>query len=126
MRAPAVVAALAVAALALAITALPACTPYERRSGEFFAGAVDPAAFPAAYLGTGGDPKRSGGVILASNTSAHADPAPYYAFAVSTAQAASDDPLAVSTDNNATTIPAPLAYVFDPQLPPPGDLGAAD
>src|SRR6267154_456385 len=62
-----------------------ACSPYERRSGEYFAGAVDPAAFPAPYLGAGGDPKHSGGVILASNASAHTDPAPYYAFAVSTA-----------------------------------------
>ncbi|MGZ3406688.1 MAG: hypothetical protein ACXVAN_09630 [Polyangia bacterium] len=119
------------ALVAVAVFAL-ACSPYERRSGEYFAGAVDPAAFPAAYLGAGGDPKRSGGVLLASAATAHTDPAPYYAFAVSAAQAASDDPLAVSTDNNPTAIPAPLAYVFDPRLPAAVDmaggvdLGAVD
>src|SRR5438874_1727569 len=113
------------ALVAVAVFAV-ACSPYERRSGEYFAGAVDPAAFPAPYLGAGGDPKHSGGVILASNASAHTDPAPYYAFAVSAAQAASDDPLAVSTENNPTAIPAPLAYVFDPQLPAPADMAGVD
>ncbi|MCU1278197.1 MAG: hypothetical protein JWM53_1743, partial [bacterium] len=113
------------ALVAVAVFAF-ACSPYERRSGEYFAGAVDPAAFPAPYIGAGGDPTRSGGVILASNATAHADPAPYYAFAVSAAQAASADPLAVSTDGNATAIPAPLTYVFDPQLPDAVDLGAGD
>jgi hypothetical protein len=104
------------ALVAVAVLAF-ACSPYERRSGEFFAGAVDPASFPAAY----------GGVIVASNATAHADPAPYYAFAVSSAQASADDPLAVSTENNATAIPAPLAYVFDPRLPAPDDMaGVAD
>ena len=113
------------ALVALALLAA-ACDPYERRSGEYFAGAVDPAAFPAAYLGAGGDPKRSGGVIFAAGATAHGDPAPYYGFAVSAAQAASSDPLAVSTDGNPTQVPAPLAYVFDPQLPGPVDLGAGD
>ncbi len=116
MRAP------AVAALLL----LAACNPYEKRSGEYYAGPVDPAAFPAPYLGAGGDPKRGGGVILASAATAHGAPAPYYAFAVSAAQAAAADPLAVSTDGNPTAIPAPLAYVFDPRLPPAGDMGGGD
>jgi len=113
-------------AIAVAAVLLAACSPYEKRSGEYYAGPVDPAAFPAPYLGVGGDAKRGGGRILASAATAHDVPAPYYAFAVSAAQAAANDPLAVSTDGNATAIPAPLAYVFDPQLPPPGDMGAGD
>lgn len=100
---------------AVAATLLPACNPYQQRSGEYYAGAVDPAAFPAPYLGAGGDPKHGGGVILASAATAHGAHAPYYAFAVSAAQAAADDPLAISTDGNATAIPAPIAYAFDPQ-----------
>ena len=111
MRRPVVAAAVAAAAVA---ALLPACNPYQQRSGEYYAGPVDPAAFPAPYLGAGGDPKRGGGVILASAATAHGVPAPYYAFAVSAAQAAAADPLAVSTDGNPTAIPAPLAYVFDP------------
>ncbi len=103
-----------------------ACDPYQKRAGEYYAGPVDPSAFPAPYLGAGGDPKRSGGVIRAAAATAHGVPAPYYAFAVSAAQASAADPLAVSTDGNATAIPAPLAYVFDPQLPPPSDMGAGD
>jgi hypothetical protein len=107
----------AVAVAAFAVLGSGACDPYSRRSGEYYAGAVDPAAFPAAYLGAGGDPKRGGGVILASAASAHGQPAPYYAFAVSAQQAAADDPLAVSTEGNPTAIPAASAYVFDPQPP---------
>src|ERR1700694_2688763 len=99
----------AVALFASAAVIASACSPYERHSGEYFAGAVDPAAFPAPYLGAGGDPKRSGGVILAAHATAHGDDAPYYAFAVSAAQAASADPLAVSTDGNRTAIPEPVA-----------------
>jgi hypothetical protein len=103
------------------------CSPYERRAGEAWVGPIDPAGFPAPYLGAGGDPKRGGGVILASVATAHGERAPYYAFAVSAAQAASDDPLAIATDGNPAAVPAPLAYVFDPQLPPAaGDLGAGD
>lgn len=101
----------------VAVVLIAACDPYQQRSGEYFAGAVDPAAFPAPYLGAGGDPKRSGGVIAASAATAHGAPAPYYAFAVSAAQAGAADPLAVASDGSATAIPAPLAYVLDPRQP---------
>ena len=37
-----------------------ACNPFERRSGSYGAGAVDPIHFPAPYLGDGGDGKRPG------------------------------------------------------------------
>src|SRR4051794_28844500 len=87
------------------VAAVASCTPYERHSGEYYAGAVDPAGFPAAYLGAGGDPKRSGGVIVASAATAHDLPAPYYAFALSTAQAGADDPTVLAAP--------PPAYVFD-------------
>ena len=104
-----------------------ACNPYERRSGEYYAGAVDPAAFPPAYLGVGGDPKRGGGVIRPAHAYAHGDDTYYYGFAASARQAASSDPLAISTDGNMTDVPAALAYVFDPS--PPSDApdgGVAD
>ena len=105
----------------IAVLGLGACDPYQRHSGEYYAGPVDPKAFPAPYLG-------ADGVILASAATADDAPAPYYAFAVSAAQAAAADPLAVSTEHNPTAIPAALAYVFDPQLPAPSDMagGAAD
>jgi hypothetical protein len=102
-----------------------ACSPYDRHEGEYYAGAVDPGKFPAAYLGAGGDGKKSGGVFNASAATAHGVAAPYYAFPFSAAQAGSPDPLAVSTDGDPTAAPAPLAYVFDPS-PPTGnaDMGA--
>src|SRR5436190_1802947 len=72
---------------------LPSCTPYERHSGEFFAGAVDPSNFPSAYLGAGGDPKHGGGVFTASQAFVKGAPVSYYPFPFSSAQSAADDPL---------------------------------
>jgi hypothetical protein len=48
--------------LVLAVTELfvGACNPYERRSGEYSAGSVDPIKFPPAYLGAGGRSNRAG------------------------------------------------------------------
>jgi hypothetical protein len=105
--------------LALLALLLPvaACSPYDRHQGEYYAGAVDPVKFPAAYLGAGGDPKRSGGVFNASAATAHGVAAPYYAFPFSAAQAGSPDPLAVSTSGDPVAAPAALAYVFDPAPP---------
>jgi hypothetical protein len=100
--------------------------PYERHEAEFYAGAVDPAQFPAAYLGAGGDGKRSGGVFTASAATAHGVEAPYYAFPFSPAQAGSPDPLAISPNGDPTATAAPLAYVFDPSPPAvTGDMGRA-
>lgn len=88
---------------------LAACSPYERRAGEYYAGPVDPAAFPSAYLGAGGDPKHGGGEITAATARAHDDPAPYYAFPFPPSQARADDPLLIAA--------APSAYVIDPRPP---------
>src|SRR5438270_2511300 len=113
-------------ALVCLLIPLQACSPYDRHQGEYCAGAVDPAKFPAAYLGAGGDGKMSGGRFNASAATAHGVAAPYYAFPFSAAQAGSSDPLAVSTSGDPLAAPAPLAYVFDPS-PPTGnvDMGAA-
>lgn len=89
---------------ALLLVAAAACNPYERRAGEYYAGAVDPAAFPAEYR-----PKQ----LFASAATAHGEPAPYYAF-----------PAAADAGDAAIT--PPLAYVFDPSLPAPSDLGSGD
>jgi hypothetical protein len=117
------------AVVAVAIL-LVACDPHERRSGEYYAGAVDPAAFPAAYLGAGADPARSrSGTVVAFAARAQGVAAPYYAFALSDAQAAAADPLALAVvgvgagagvpGGDAAAIPVPLAYVFDPTLAAP-------
>ncbi len=57
--------------LGFALILVGACNPYERRSGDYSAGSVDPAKFPAAYLGNPnedrpqlglpGDPTAAGG-----------------------------------------------------------------
>lgn len=94
----------AAAVLALLSVAAAACNPYQKRSGEYYAGPVDPAAFPAPYRQK---------QILASSATAHGVPAPYYAFPA--AADAADAPIA-----------APLAYVFDPALPAASDLGGVD
>lgn len=103
-----------------------ACSPYDRHQGEYYAGAVDPVKFPAAYLGSGGDGKKSGGVFVAAAATAHGVAAPYYAFPFSAAQAGSTDPLAISTSGDPVAAPAALAYVFDPSPPTvSGDMGAS-
>jgi hypothetical protein len=102
-----------------ATTLLPAlltggCNPYERKSGEYLAGSVDPVKFPAAYLGDGGDPKFPGGGTF-TFVSAHAGKADmgknvvsYYPLPFTGNQQNSDDPL----DVGGFTLP--LTYVFDP------------
>lgn len=92
------------------------CNPYERHSGEYLAGAVDPVKFPAAYLGKDGDGKRPGAGTFQYVSARVRDTAiSYYPLPFSGAQAASDDPLDLGAE-------LPLAYVFDPQ---PGPDGAA-
>jgi hypothetical protein len=95
------------------------CTPYEKRSGEFNAGPVDPVKFPAAYLGSGGDPKQAGGTFNASAAYVNGKKVGYYPFPFSAAQfgtaaSPSDDPLAITENGGPDTFTAPNAYVFDP------------
>lgn len=108
----------------LAAAALGGCIPYERHSGEYLAGAVDPVSFPPAYLGKDGDPKKPGsGTFQYVTARVRGTPVSYYPLPFIGAQAGSDDPLALAGGD------LPLAYVFDPLAAPgagSGDGAAAD
>jgi len=102
------------------IAVLGACNPYERRSGEYSAGSVDPIKFPSAYLGTDGDPKNPGGGTFQYVVAwVGGKPVIYYPLPFNGMQAASSqlDLLKLQT----ATRPIPLAYVFDPKQ---GDASA--
>jgi hypothetical protein len=90
------------------------CTPYEQRSGEYNAGPVDPASFPAPYLGTKGSPRRGGGSFTASLAFVDGKMVGYYPFPFTAAQGMADDPLAVTENGAPDSFNTPITYVFDP------------
>jgi hypothetical protein len=107
------------------------CTPYERTTGEYNAGPVDPASFPAPYLGAKGSPKRGGGSFNASIAFVDGTMVGYYPFPFTAAQGMADDPLAVTENGAPDSFNTPTTYVFDPAAgnpfpakpgctPPPG------
>ena len=92
-----------------------ACSPYERRSGSYSAGAVDPIHFPRPYLGEGGDGKRSGSGRFSYLTAfSRGSAVAYYPLRLHGEQANASDPLELSK------LPLPLAYHFDPAQTPDG------
>lgn len=106
-------------ACALAAT-IPACNPYNNFDGEYWAGSIDPARFPAAYLGKQpGPPEQSGGVIQAVSAYSNGQAVSYYQFPFSASQTSGmGDPLALAplkpaSDAVASGAPTPKAYVFD-------------
>jgi hypothetical protein len=88
---------------------LSACNPFENFSGEFYAGTVDPAKFPKAYLG-GGDPKMGGGEFDAIGAFAGGKAVMYYSFPAT----ASDPTLLKDETSPSSAYDVPSAYVFDP------------
>ena len=93
--------------------ALGSCTPYERQSGEYLAGSVDPIKFPAAYLGQDGDAKKPGaGTFRYQTAMVRGTKIAYYPLPMTGAQASAPDPLDVNR------LRLPLAYIFDPQAGP--------
>ena len=50
-----------VAAGLLLVAAVAGCDPYERRSGEYYAGAVDPRRFPRRISAPAGIPSAAAG-----------------------------------------------------------------
>lgn len=84
------------------------CDPYLQRDGEYSNGAVDPVTFPPAYLGSGGDPMRSGqGSFTEIRAYAGGQQKGYFSFPFPAALLATGaDPLKLTK--------APNAYVFDP------------
>lgn len=96
-------------ACALALTGQ-ACNPYERFTGEVNAGAVDPAKFPAAYLGDGGNGKMPGGGVFSPVAAwVGGQRVGYHRFPYPSSLARSKDPLLAS----AIEEQANLVYVFD-------------
>lgn len=86
-----------------------ACNVYDRHTGEFNAGAVDPAKFPAAYLGLGGKGNMPGsGAFVPALAKVKGKDVSYYAFPLPPVQADAEDPLDVEG------VAPPLGYVFDP------------
>src|SRR5581483_583085 len=92
---------------------LTACNPYNR-SGDYYAGAIDPSGFPAAYVGEGFDPQAGFGTIKpAPATTAVANTGDvavgYFAFPVPDGV----DPLTLKQFVNNIPQDKPLAYIFD-------------
>jgi hypothetical protein len=84
-----------------------ACDPYLNRSGEFNAGAVDPASFPSPYLGTGGNRSQPGkGVFTEIGAFVGSTPIGYFSFPFSTQQN--------NLLNANSTANPPLAHSGDP------------
>jgi hypothetical protein len=98
--------------VALGLAALPAlvsvtaCFPYDR-SGDYYAGPVDPAGFQAAYKGAGYATSVSNGTIEPVAAFAGGKEIAYYSFPIPTGV----DPL-VMKDGAKNR---PLAYIFDPK-----------
>ena len=108
------------------------CNPYSEQTGEFNAGPVDPANFPAPYLGAGADPPGPGfrggrGKFTEIAAFANDRPAGYYSFPFSNTQLAPgvDSLRLVDADqpykplSSSPAIPVANAYVFDPSPPSP-------
>jgi hypothetical protein len=96
-----------------------ACNPFERRSGSYSAGAVDPVRFPAPYLGEGGDPKRPGsGRFQYVTAYSRGQTVAYYPLRLHGEQAKASDPLDLSK------VSLPLGYHFDPTQTPDGQDSA--
>ncbi len=96
-----------------------ACNPFERRSGSYSAGAIDPIRFPAPYLGDGGDPKRPGsGRFQYVTAYARGKTVAYYPLRLHGEQAKASDPLDLSK------LSLPLGYHFDPTQTPDGQDSA--
>ncbi|TXH23521.1 MAG: hypothetical protein E6Q99_07840, partial [Elusimicrobia bacterium] len=99
-------------AIGLALAPTTGCSPYERRSGEYSAGAVDPLKFAAPYLGRGGTGKMPGmGRFAFAKAYANGKDVLYYPLAFNGRQSklmAPQDPLDLNT------LRPPLGYVFDP------------
>jgi len=109
-----------------------ACNPYSEQQGEFNAGPVDPANFPAPYLGTGADPPgpafRGGrGRFIEVAAFANDRLVGYYSFPFTATQLAPgvdslrllDGDQPYKPLSSAPAIPVPNAYVFDPAPPNP-------
>ncbi len=89
------------------------CSPFERRSGSYSAGAVDPVHFPLPYLGDGGDGKRPGsGRFQYVTAYARKIPLSYYPLPLHGEQASAKDPLDLSSALSSVSLP--LGYHFDP------------
>jgi hypothetical protein len=90
-----------------------ACNPYQNRSGEYMAGAVDPIKFPKAYLGAKGDAKKGGGSFTPIAATADGKTVAYFSFPVPASQQDDSGALNKAVIVDGTLVP-PIGYVFDP------------
>lgn len=95
-------------ALLLALSALtPACNPFDR-SGDYYAGPVDPKPFPDQYKGVGFSESEAPGTITAFVATANDQAIEYFAFPAAAAH------LRLRTESAMGIRDRPNAYVFDP------------
>jgi len=95
--------------IGLSVGAATGCSPYERRVGEYNAGAVDPLKFAAPYLGAGGSGKSPGmGKFAFAKAYANGKEVLYYPLPFNGKQGKASDPLDLNT------LKPPSGYVFDP------------
>lgn len=95
--------------LGVAVGAATGCSPYERRVGEYSAGAIDPLKFAAPYLGAGGSGKSPGmGKFVFAKAYANGKEVLYYPLPFNGRQARAADPLDINT------LRPPSGYIFDP------------
>jgi hypothetical protein len=106
-------------AAALLLGSLGACNPYERHSGEYLAGSVDPIKFPTAYLGNPDDNRPQLGTAGVGKSPGQGTfqyvvgwvagkPVVYYPLPFNGKQATVSDPLDLNR------LKTSLTYVFDP------------
>lgn len=121
------------ATTAALVATLGACNPYERQSGEYSAGAIDPVKFPKQYLGGvyDGDGNATRPVFGAAGAANHVPRAGVFKYAIAwvRGEAALYYALPVNGDQNTdppnfdvVSLSPPLGYVFDPE----GSQAAAD
>jgi hypothetical protein len=108
--------------LSLSLIGAVACDPYEDfHKDDYALGPVDPVAFPAANLGTGGDRKRPGrGSFREATAFVGGQPVGYIGFALPPAPANNPrfDQLRLREEGR-PYIPVPTTYVFDSVQPQP-------
>jgi len=105
----------------LLVLAITACNVYPQHDGEFDAGPVDPFNFPPPYLGALGDrTKAARGSFTEIKAYSRGQAIGYFSFPFAPSLSGSSktppDPLRLSTNGAPySQVPAPRAYVFDPQ-----------
>jgi hypothetical protein len=100
--------AISCGATAVLASALCGCNPYERRAGEYSAGAVDPVKFPKVYLGGGTGNRPGSGSFQYVHAFVRGQQVTYFALPFNGRQG-------TSNSLDLLALKPPSAYVFDPK-----------